>query len=131
MEVSAATYDEIRRKLEDVGYSHAIMDHTDDDALDMHGIGLVCGDKSVSDNASERLGCWIDPETAYPDDNLLRRIHADIEIRGRKNPDFAVSVHHRNIVLSAVANALRNSHLLTWDEWTEHCGWPKEEEEGK
>lgn len=76
----------------------------------------------------EKLANWIDPEIGFPDDNLLRHIHADIEIRGRKNPDFAVTVHHRNIVLSAVANALRNSHLLTWDEWCEHCGWPKEEE---
>lgn len=75
----------------------------------------------------ERITNRLDPEIGFPNDDLLRRIHADIEIRGRKNSDFAVTVHHRNIVLSAAANALRNSHLLTWDEWCEHCGWPKEE----
>lgn len=69
----------------------------------------------------ERIADVLDPEVGFPSDDLLRCIHADIEIRGRKNPAFAVSVHHRNIVLSAVANALRSSHLLTWGEWLEHC----------
>lgn len=72
----------------------------------------------------ESLSNELDPEIGFPSDYLLRCIHADLEIRGRKNPDFAVTVHHRNIVLSAVANALRSSSLLTWDEWHEHCGWP-------
>lgn len=51
----------------------------------------------------------INPERS-PDggwrDQLLNVIHADIENRGRVNADFAVTVHHRNIVISAVARAL-------------------------
>lgn len=76
-----------------------------------------------SDHAGlvERLSNALDPEIGLPSDYLLRCIHADLEIRGRKNPDFAVTVHHRNIVLSAVAEALRSSSLLTWDEWLEHA----------
>ncbi len=74
----------------------------------------------------EHLANALDPEMGFPSDYLLRCIHADIEIRGRKNSDFAVSVHHRNIVLSAVANALRRSSLLAWDEWLEHCGLSRE-----
>lgn len=57
----------------------------------------------------EGLPNWLDPEIGFPNDDLLRRIHADIELRGRKDSAFAVSVHHRNIVLSAVANALRSA----------------------
>lgn len=37
MDVSAETYAEIRRKLEEAGYQHAIME---DGVLDMHGIGI-------------------------------------------------------------------------------------------
>ncbi len=74
--------------------------------------------------AQECLSEEIDPEVAYPSDDLLRRIHLDIETRGRKNPDFAVSVHHRNIVLSAVAHALRKKGC-SWEDWLEACGWPR------
>jgi hypothetical protein len=66
----------------------------------------------------------IDPEVGFPSDDLLRRIHLDVETRGRKNQAFAVSVHHRSIVLSAVAHALRKRDC-TWDEWLEACGWPR------
>lgn len=65
----------------------------------------------------------IDPEVGFPSDELLRRIHLDVETRGRKNPDFAVTVHHRNIVLSAVAHALRERGS-SWEEWLVSCGWP-------
>lgn len=43
MEVSQAAYDEIRQKLVDAGYQHAIHDHNFqiDECLDMHGIALV------------------------------------------------------------------------------------------
>ena len=64
----------------------------------------------------ESLSNWLDPEIGFPNDDLLRRIHLDIELRGRKDPAFAVSVHHRNIALSAVAAALRASHL-SWHDW--------------
>lgn len=74
--------------------------------------------------ARERLSNEIDPEIGFPSDNLLRRIHLDVEARGRKDPAFAVTVHHRNIVLSAAANAIRKQGC-SWDEWLEHCGWPK------
>ncbi len=70
--------------------------------------------------ASERVANAIDPEVGFPSDHLLRRIHADLEGRGRKNPAFEVSVHHRNIVLSAAAKALR-SHEMPWSEWLEQC----------
>lgn len=53
----------------------------------------------------------IDPERS-PDggwrDQLLSEIHADLENRGRRDKDFAVTVHHRNIVISAVSKALRD-----------------------
>lgn len=51
----------------------------------------------------------IDPEEPPrgEGDDLLNAIHADLENRGRKDHQFMVSVHHRNIVLSAVAAALR------------------------
>lgn len=65
----------------------------------------------------------LDPEVGFPSDELLRRIHLDVETRGRKNPDFAVTVHHRNIVLSAVAHALRERGS-SWEEWLVSCGWP-------
>ena len=71
----------------------------------------------------ERLSNELDPEIGFPSDDLLRRIHLDIETRGRKNQAFAVSVHHRNIVLSAVARALRNRDL-SWEGWLMACGWP-------
>ena len=74
-------------------------------------------------SACERLSNELDPEIGFPTDDLLRRIHLDIETRGRKNPAFAVSVHHRNIVLSAVAHALRKRDL-SWEEWLVACGWP-------
>jgi len=41
MQVSKATYDEIKQKLEEAGYGHAIQE---DGALDMHGIGLTTKD---------------------------------------------------------------------------------------
>lgn len=41
------------------------------------------------------------------DDDLLCAIHADLENQGRAHVEFAVSVHHRNIVLNAVARMLR------------------------
>jgi hypothetical protein len=63
----------------------------------------------------ERLSNELDPEIGLPSDYLLRCIHADLEIRGRKNPAFAVTVHHRNIVLSAVAAALRAHPLPSKD----------------
>lgn len=66
----------------------------------------------------------LDPEVGFPSDDLLRRIHLDVETRGRKNQAFAVSVHQRNIVLSAVAHALRKRGC-TWEEWLEACGWPR------
>jgi len=74
--------------------------------------------------ARERIADEIDPEIGFPSDNLLRRIHLDVEARGRKNPDFAVTVHHRNIVLSAAAHAIRKQGC-SWEEWLEACGWPK------
>ena len=74
--------------------------------------------------AQERLSNALDPEVGFPTDDLLRRIHLDVETRGRKNSDFAVSVHHRNIVLSAVAHALRKREC-SWEEWLEACGWPR------
>lgn len=74
--------------------------------------------------ARERLSNELDPEIGFPTDDLLRRIHLDIETRGRKSSDFAVSVHHRNIVLSAVAHALRKQEC-SWEDWLEACGWPR------
>lgn len=41
MQVSKATYDEIKQKLEEAGYGHAIHD---DGNLDMHGIALTTKD---------------------------------------------------------------------------------------
>lgn len=51
----------------------------------------------------------LDPEQPPRDegDDLLLAIHADLENRGREVAPYMVSVHHRNIVLSAVAAALR------------------------
>jgi hypothetical protein len=54
------------------------------------------------------LADFLDPETAI-DDRVLRAIHLDLETRGRKNADFMVTVHHRNIVLSAAARAVRKT----------------------
>ena len=71
--------------------------------------------------AQERFSEELDPEIAFPSDDLLRRIHLDVEVRGRKNPDFAVTVHHRNIVLSAVAHALRKRGC-SWEDWLVGCG---------
>lgn len=72
----------------------------------------------------EHLSNEIDPEVGFPNDELLRRIHLEVETRGRKNPAFIVTVHHRNIVLSAVAHALRKRGC-SWEEWLEACGWPQ------
>ena len=42
MEVSPATYAEIRKKLVDAGYDHALHnDGNDHEVLDMHGIALA------------------------------------------------------------------------------------------
>lgn len=41
MAVPKHVYDDIKGRLENAGYHHAIMDHRDDNALDMHGIGLI------------------------------------------------------------------------------------------
>ena len=81
----------------------------------------ICGAVRQQD-ALALLPDELDPECGFPTDQLLRRIHLDVETRGRKNADFVVSVHHRNIVLSAVAHALRKRDL-TWEEWLEACGW--------
>ena len=40
MEVSKAVYDEIRAKLVETDYEHAINDHDSGECLDMHGIAL-------------------------------------------------------------------------------------------
>lgn len=64
--------------------------------------------ETVEAETRERLSNELDPEIGLPSDARLRNIHADLEMRGRKHPDFAVTVHHRNIVLSAVAAELRN-----------------------
>lgn len=80
------------------------------------------GDMALCEH--ERLSEELDPEIGFPSDDLLRRIHLDVETRGRKNPDFAVTVHHRNIVLSAVAHALRKQGC-SWEDWLEACGWPR------
>lgn len=45
LEVSPATYDEIRQLLEEAGYRHAFLDGG---AIDMHGIGLVRGETGPS-----------------------------------------------------------------------------------
>ncbi|MBZ9759519.1 hypothetical protein LB553_01280 [Mesorhizobium sp. CA8] len=78
--------------------------------------------------AQALLSNELDPEIGFPSDELLRRVHLDVETRGRKNPEFAVSVHHRNIVLSAVAHALRKRDC-SWGEWREACGWPRGSED--
>lgn len=70
----------------------------------------------------ESLANELDPEVALPTEELLRKIHVDLEIRGRKDPSFAVTIHHRNIALSAVAKAIRSSHGMTWEQWLTHCG---------
>jgi hypothetical protein len=45
LRISKATYDEIKKKLEEAGYDHAFHDDGDGDVLiDMHGIAL--GDES-------------------------------------------------------------------------------------
>lgn len=61
----------------------------------------------------------IDPE-APPrgeGDDLLCAVHADLNSRGLADPLFLVSVHHRNIVLNAVAVALRKH--ITHDTCTQ------------
>lgn len=40
MEVSPAVYEEIKRKLLEAGYDHAVEVDVDGETLDMHGIGL-------------------------------------------------------------------------------------------
>lgn len=84
----------------------------------LHRIG------DMTTRVQERLSEELDPEIGAPTDDLLRRIHLDVETRGRKNPAFIVSVHHRNIVLSAVAHAIRKRDC-SWEEWLEACGWPR------
>lgn len=86
--------------------------------------GPMTSPKAGSTDGGCDLADEIDPEVGFPSDCLLRRIHLDVETRGRKNPAFAVSVHQRNIVLSAVAHALRKREG-TWEEWLEACGWPR------
>lgn len=68
---------------------------------------LLAAEKRGEERERERLANMSDPEVGLPSDRLLRVIHADVETRGRKNNKFAVTVHHRNIVLSAVAAAIR------------------------
>jgi hypothetical protein len=80
--------------------------------------------KPKAPSECERLSNELDPEIGFPSEDLLRRIHLDVETRGRKNSAFAVSVHHRNIVLSAVAHALRKRDC-SWEDWVEACGWPR------
>jgi hypothetical protein len=43
LELSAAAYEEIARKLREAGYDHAFMD---DGAIDMHGIGVTRSETS-------------------------------------------------------------------------------------
>ncbi len=68
---------------------------------------ILAAEKRGEERERERLANMLDPEIGLPSDRLLRVIHADVETRGRKNNKFAVTVHHRNIVLSAVAAAIR------------------------
>lgn len=80
LDVTPRTYDEIAGKLQAAGYDHAFMDG---DAIDMHGIGIVCepalvpGHETVADTwtitvrnkfgerlyfAFRLLFAWIEPE---------------------------------------------------------------------
>lgn len=68
---------------------------------------ILAAEKRGEERERERLANMLDPEIGLPSDRLLRVIHADVETRGRKNNKFAVTVHHRSIVLSAVAAAIR------------------------
>lgn len=49
----------------------------------------------------------IDPKCPPDGDRILLLVHAELENVGRAAADQAVCVFHRNLVLSAVANALR------------------------
>ena len=46
LEVSAKTFDEIKRKLESAGYDHTFLE--DGNVIDMHGIGLVSFQRDTS-----------------------------------------------------------------------------------
>lgn len=50
----------------------------------------------------------VDPRCPPDGDRVLLLIHAELESAGRASAERAVSVFHRNLVLSAVANALRS-----------------------
>lgn len=52
LQVSAEAYDEIADKLKGAGYGHAFVD----DAIDMHGIGLVRGEPLHEREPKERIG---------------------------------------------------------------------------
>lgn len=49
LEVSHATYEEIRTKLLDAGYQHALDRDADGEVIDMHGIALQCGKEESND----------------------------------------------------------------------------------
>jgi hypothetical protein len=52
LEVSRLAYDEVRAKLLEAGYEHAITsDSSEEELIDMHGIALV---STKSDNADDR-----------------------------------------------------------------------------
>ncbi len=59
LEVSAAAYDEIHKKLADAEYQHAFMD---DGAIDMHGIALI---KEESTDEAVQMP----PKKEQPDDH--------------------------------------------------------------
>ena len=61
----------------------------------------------VSYYAVGKIADALDPAEPPDGDELLNAIHADLENQGRMHAEFFVSVHHRNIVLNAVARTLR------------------------
>lgn len=51
LEVSRATYEEVRAKLDAAGYGHAINPRTG--AIDMHGLALVRSEAAAEEEAEE------------------------------------------------------------------------------
>lgn len=50
----------------------------------------------------------LDPSSAINDD-LLRDIHMRLQVHGERHPERMVSVLHRNVVLWAVSDAIRDA----------------------
>lgn len=73
LDISKTAYDEIKHRLIDAGYGHAIMKEGDGEVIDMHGIAIQSEVLELVDPKNVRQHCGHHAENLYRDEkNDLR-----------------------------------------------------------